>query len=255
MERHDTMNEHQIYLNMINQNLKSTGGFFIDIGASDGITISNSYHLANDNNWRGISIEYDSNKFKSLLRTQARSEIIKLNELITVNNIIGILKNNDVPKEINFITIDIDGYDYHILKQILNNYSCQTIMVEINEKIPHPIEFTVDYTEDYFWQGDHFYGMSLTKFYTLCKEMGYTITDYVKSNAIAVRTDLLETDYIPKSIAELYDYGYRNYVDIQPSYNENVKHWLSESPETALKNINEFFRDKSKYTIDIGKFQ
>lgn len=257
MERNNRMNddqEYQIYLKMINENLKSNGGFFIDIGASDGISISNSYHLANNINWKGISIEADIGKYQNLLKNQSRIEIIKINELITPDNIINLLKKHNCPKEINFLTLDIDGYDYYVLEQILKNYSCQTIMVEINEKIPHPIEFTVEYIPGYFWQGDHFYGMSLTKFYSLCKQMGFTIIDYKKCNAVAVRNDLLNFNYIPKSVSELYNSGYRDYKDIQPWYNENIKNWLSKSPEDALKSINEFFKNKSKYSINIGEF-
>lgn len=36
--------------------------------------------------------------------------------------------------------------------------------------------------------------------------------------------------------------------------NENIKNWLSKSPEDALKSINEFFKNKSKYSINIGEF-
>jgi hypothetical protein len=36
---------------------KQRGGFFIDVGANDGITESNTFDLENNYDWRGICIE------------------------------------------------------------------------------------------------------------------------------------------------------------------------------------------------------
>lgn len=245
--------EYQLYLNLIFKNLKSNKGFFVDIGASNGISFSNTYHLANNPNWSGLSIEYDSIKYTELLKNQPREEITKEKVKITVDNVIEVFKKNNVPETINFLSIDIDGYDYYVLDKILSNYNCEVIIAEINEKIPPPITFTVEYDPNYWWGCNHFYGMSLSQLNLLTKIHPYTITDYIKCNAIMVNNNQLDQNYIKKSIQTLYDEGYRLFEHVQPSYNDDVKHWLFLSPEEAIEEINKTFKNFSRYRIGILK--
>ena len=58
--------EEMIILYFINLlNISKENQFFVDIGASDGISASNTYALYN-NNWNGLALECDSNKFAAL---------------------------------------------------------------------------------------------------------------------------------------------------------------------------------------------
>ena len=52
----------------------------------------------------------------------------------------------------------------------LSDYRPRLICSEINEKIPPPIKFTVKYSPNHYWQGDHFYGQSISQLYKLCKK-------------------------------------------------------------------------------------
>jgi FkbM family methyltransferase len=45
-------------------------GFFVDIGASDGITISNTYLLEKKYNWKGICVEPVQQAFSSLVKNR-----------------------------------------------------------------------------------------------------------------------------------------------------------------------------------------
>jgi FkbM family methyltransferase len=45
-------------------------GFFVDIGASDGITISNTYLLEQKYNWKGICVEPVQNSFAKLVKNR-----------------------------------------------------------------------------------------------------------------------------------------------------------------------------------------
>jgi len=45
---------------------KKENGVFLDIGAHDGVTISNTYYLENERNWSGICIEPQETEFKKL---------------------------------------------------------------------------------------------------------------------------------------------------------------------------------------------
>jgi len=49
------------------------GGFFIEIGASDGIELSNTYLLEKKYNWTGICVEPIPNRFKLLCKNRPNS--------------------------------------------------------------------------------------------------------------------------------------------------------------------------------------
>jgi hypothetical protein len=61
---------------------RSSGGIFLDIGAYDGITISNSYFFEKKRNWTGICIE----------PVPHLAEKLKLNRKCVVENCSGIRK-------------------------------------------------------------------------------------------------------------------------------------------------------------------
>ena len=50
-----------------------TNGFFIEIGASDGINLSNTYLLETKYNWKGICVEPIPDKFKLLCKNRPNS--------------------------------------------------------------------------------------------------------------------------------------------------------------------------------------
>lgn len=51
-----------------------------------------------------------------------------------------ILENTPIPKNFDFLSIDIDGNDYHVWKSLVN-YRPKVIVIEYNCAIPDNIEF------------------------------------------------------------------------------------------------------------------
>ena len=229
-------------------------GFFVDIGAGDGGTSSNTEFLALNETWKGLSIEMNDTKFVTLCERQPRTEHTKLRLRITPHNVIDIFEKWNVPNHIDFLSIDIDGYDYYVLAKILENYSVGVIEAEINEKIPYPVKFTVQYGDDYEWQGNHFYGMSIAKLEELMKTAGYTIIELLQINAFCVKDDILgkNTPFKYRTVEEIYKEGYK---DNQIDYNYDVRSWLDESPTQAISSINNTFKSlgvtEDKYEIGL----
>lgn len=252
MNIHDSINPTSTnFETLLENHINFNSGFFVDIGASDGITDSNSHKYAHDDKWSGISIEFVENKYHQLMKNQPSSNVEKINAKVTPDNIINILRENKCPNTIDLLSLDIDGYDYYVLESILSEYDCRVAIVEINEKIPVPVKFSVSYDPDYFWDDSHFYGMSLSKLHDLTEKLNYTIVDYACNNAIFVKNNFLPSEHKKQSIQELYDNGYRKNPSFQPCYNDNVKHWLDLSPEDAVLEINNFFHPRKNYTINI----
>ena len=99
------------YLNTIN--LESR--YCVDIGASDGISMSNTYSLYKDG-WGGLAVEFDAQKFSSLASSYASFPNVKLAKcMVTPPNVLSLLSANEIPERFEFLNLDIDGYDYFVL--------------------------------------------------------------------------------------------------------------------------------------------
>jgi hypothetical protein len=130
--------------------------FFVDIAAGDGVGMSNTHALVRSG-WEGLSVEMDGTKFTKLSALHADyvgSRLVRAR--VTLENVLPLLATAEAPKDFSFLSLDIDGYGYFILDKILGEYRPALICAEINEKIPPPLEFTVLYDSDYFWDGTHF---------------------------------------------------------------------------------------------------
>lgn len=222
--------------------------FCVDIGAGDGIVRSNTFFLFKDG-WSGLAVEYDGNEFQELAYVCRKFHKVNLAKCkVTPENINFLLKNNHAPKEFGFLTLDIDGYDYFILEQILNSFRPSLLCIEINEKIPPPLKFTVKYDPDYVCSGDHFYGQSISQLHFLCSKHDYGIIELEYNNVFLIPKEISQYSFL--SPEEAYKKGYLNRPDRKKKFPQNaeLEELLGLSPYEALNFLNNFF---SKYQ---GKF-
>lgn len=93
-------------------------GYFIEAGANDGITLSNTYLLEKDYDWKGICIEPVQTQFKKLQKN--RKSINLPYALYNTNDeIVTIMDNPEDGGMLSGIKDDIDGGEYH--KKVLKN--------------------------------------------------------------------------------------------------------------------------------------
>ena len=96
-------------------------GFFVEFGGWDGIFLANSRALF-ENDWSGAFIEADDNKFQELQRNYAgQDQIMCINEWVGIPGYAGktidrIAAEHFAGREIDLMTIDIDGLDYLVLE-------------------------------------------------------------------------------------------------------------------------------------------
>jgi hypothetical protein len=114
-----------------------------EFGAWNGMHSSNTYNLIKNQNYGAILIEGDKKKFKELSDNIPDKKIIKINKFVEFsgkNKLDNILKENNFNKNFDFLSIDIDGNDYHIFEG-LSYHQPKLICIEFNPSIPNEVIF------------------------------------------------------------------------------------------------------------------
>ena len=114
-----------------------------EFGAWDGKHLSNTYNLIKNHNYKALLIEGDKKKFQILNSNFLNDKVIKLNKFVEFegkNTLDNILENNNFNKNFDFLSIDIDGNDYHIFDS-LKKFLPKLISIEYNPTIPNHVNF------------------------------------------------------------------------------------------------------------------
>lgn len=225
--------------------------FCVDIGAFDGSSFSSTFELL-EKGWNGLLIECDARAFAKLSELyKQRDDLHLLRTKATPLNIVSLLKSFSVPRHFDFLDLDIDGYDYFVLEQILKEYRPTLISVEINETIPPPYKFTVNYDPHFAWggSGNHFYGQSICQLYQLCQAHNYHLVElsgYI--NAYLVPAEIsLWPGLTPE---EAYQNGFLNLP--RPAHDLDMEPLLTMAPQEGMAFLNQLFaQHKGKYLLEI----
>jgi hypothetical protein len=110
-------------------------------------------------------------------------------EFIKASNINELFQKYNVPNEFDFLSIDIDGQDFHVWNS-LKNYSPRVVSIEICYHIEPGYDRVMKYDESWIWPGNHLSGASITALKNLGNKKGYSLVATCMSDAIFVRNDL-----------------------------------------------------------------
>lgn len=106
-------------------------GIFVDIGASEPITYSNTYGLETQLDWTGVLVESNSD-MQIMLKEQRRSKVYQSGFIYKDgnSNINDILLETNAT-HIDYLSVDIDGDEYEVIKTIdFNKFTFSIIDVE-----------------------------------------------------------------------------------------------------------------------------
>ena len=229
--------------------------FFVDIGAQDGVLGSQTLALAK-RGWSGVNYEADTPLFEGMRTRYAALPSVKIRrELVAPDSIVEILKRDGVPDDFGFLNLDIDSFDYYVLHNILLSFAPSVICVEINEMIPPPIVFAVEYHADAMWSGDRFQGFSIQAAKDLCHRFGYSIGELHYNNLLLTRMPAGAPPVSDDDIARAYRTGYVERPDRDYLFPWNVEyaHLLTASAEEALQDLSQLFADRlDRCSLSIG---
>jgi len=175
------------------------GGFFIEIGAADGINISNTYLLEKKFNWNGIISEPNPvHKFSNLMNRKAildtniidhkdynkkyfyisddsfnssvkKNKKYKKKISLTAISLNSLLKKYKSPKTIDYISIDTEGNEFNILK----NFNFKKYNVNI---------FTIEHNFNVLKRNKILKIMKRNNYIRIFKNLSYMDDWYIKKN-------------------------------------------------------------------------
>jgi len=113
-------------------------------------------------------------------------------EFITVENIKELCAKYEVPAEPDFVSIDIDGNDWHVWRELNKVCRPRVLVIEHTGQFPPGQDCVMPYKSDHVWDGTNYCGASIEAMYILGRHLGYSLVcaDNVGVNLFFVRDDL-----------------------------------------------------------------
>ncbi|MDJ0729624.1 MAG: hypothetical protein QNJ33_06475 [Crocosphaera sp.] len=183
----------------------TTNKIFVEFGIGNGLE-NNSLALLFEN-WQGLWIDASSRCVKKIRREFfpiiERKQLQIIESFITKENINDLISTHIQAKEIDLLSVDIDGNDYHIVETI-TCISPRVIVIEYNAKFTPPIMYCMDYDPSHSWKKDDCFGASLKFFEVNLEKKGYYLVGCNISgvNAFFVRKDLVNDQFLAPFTAE-----------------------------------------------------
>lgn len=178
-------------LNGIFTNIGTTNKYFVEFGAWDGVHLSNTANLRLNENWKGLLLEGNIDKSKEYPYVT--------HAFITGENVNELFGKNNVPKEYDLLSIDIDGNDFWVWKAIdETKFNARVVIIEYNCNFEDQLKScAVKYSPetDTTNPSIFYYSATIAALKKLGESKGYSLIHRVNlHNLVFVRTDLLHDD-------------------------------------------------------------
>ena len=172
----------------------------VEFGAWDGKFLTNTCNLIDAKGYSAVLIESDRKRFRDLQGNYSHHD-----NVFTINKSVGfkeedgldhILQATPIPRDFDFLSIDIDGNDYHVWKAV-SKYSPKIVAIEYNPTIPNPIPF-IQPADPAIQQG-----ASLLSIVELGRKKGYELVSVLPFNAFFVRREYYPLFHIRSNAPEV----------------------------------------------------
>ena len=180
---------------------------FVEIGCADGL--ENNTHALLLDGFRGVWVDGDSKKIASIheaLNGTLFEKLWVVEEMVSlesVNLLAQRAKQFFGVESLDFLSLDIDGNDWHVLPAALETLNPKMVCVEYNAKFPPPMLKVMPYNKAHVWEDDDYFGASLQSWIEMMAIYTYSLVccNLSGANAFFVRNDLLEGFSIYTSVA------------------------------------------------------
>lgn len=169
--------------------IKPTSKYYVEFGAGDGHTWSNTKYFREKYGWTGLLMD-------------CKDDVPSLNlhkEYITALNINNLFDKYRVPEDVDLLSIDIDYNDFYVFYAL--NYRPKVIIVEFNPTFSADEDKVIEF-DPYGKSGPFWYrSASILAFSELAKRKGYLLVyrPLNSVNLIFVREDLIPDGVVFKN--------------------------------------------------------
>lgn len=175
----------------------TTNKIFVEFGVENGLECNTRALLFCD--WSGLWIDGNAKNvqfMQQLTNTIQSGKLAVEHDFITRENINQLISTNISEHEIDLLSIDIDGNDYHIFDAI-TCVNPRVVIIEYNAKFPPPIQYCQQYNVNHRWDGSDDFGASIAFLNDKMNAKGYKLVacNLTGSNAFFVREELLEDKF------------------------------------------------------------
>ncbi len=172
----------------------TTDRFCVEFGVENA-TECNSANLL-EQGWTGLLMDPDG--------TSRNPRIAIKNEFITAENINDIFAKHHVPQVFDLLSIDIDGNDYWVWREL--RHQPRVVVIEYNASVPPEFRLVIPYDPKFQWNGSDYFGASLRALTELGDSKGYQLVhcERAGANAFFVARSELPPDFVARPLQEVY---------------------------------------------------
>ena len=170
--------------------------YFVEFGF--GAHQCNSLRLILHENFKGLMMDGSEEQcriFNLTCKAKGIIDVHAANAFIDRDNLEHLIRSNNVPAEIDFLSIDVDGNDYWFWR-CLQCINPRVICIEYNSGIGSKYSWTIPYNKEFERFSAHpsgfFAGASIKALESLGEKKGYRLVgcDTTGTNAFFLRNDL-----------------------------------------------------------------
>ena len=170
--------------------------YFVEFGF--GAHQCNSLRLILHENFKGLMMDGSEEQcriFNLTCKEKGISDVHAVNAFIDRDNLEHLIRSNNIPAEIDFLSIDVDGNDYWFWR-CLQCINPRVICIEYNSGIGSKYSWTIPYNKEFERFSAHpsgfFAGASIKALESLGEKKGYRLIgcDTTGTNAFFLRNDL-----------------------------------------------------------------
>jgi hypothetical protein len=215
--------------------------FFFEIGVEN-YTEANTRFLLENNNWECVVLDGDKEFINSIKSSNFywRYNLKAYHNFISVENINEVIKELSIPKNLGLLSIDIDGNDYWVWKEI-NQIQPSIVIIEYNARFGKDKSVTIPYDKNFSRSKNElspiYFGCSLSALSKLGKTKGYSLigTNLNGNNAFFVKTSLLnsENNIIEMNVEDCFNQN--SFSEIRDKENNIIKYNKNEEEKILSK--------------------
>jgi hypothetical protein len=167
-------------------------GCFVEIGANS--TESNCIFLADALGWSGLIVDANAEECERIARKyRTRPDIKVQRHFVTAENIEDILRESEIPRSLDLLSVDVDGNDYWIWAA-LREHAPAVVVIEHNAALDPRKRLVQAYSPNRQWDGTANFGASVAALCELGMQKGYKLVhgELAGANLFFVREDLVK---------------------------------------------------------------